>query len=163
VEVWRVVPHAAAVNLVYAGTPSNSDGRRVLAKLAASGASSHSGWPPFFDALPRDALLDIIKIMAAMRPGGKQDTKSQQATTDAAEEDTKSQQATTGAAEEDTKRLPAEDDAVERDVRNPLAKDNATEGDTRSTLAKDQIEDNVDVMMSDVMSEVRLTRFNVKP
>jgi hypothetical protein len=119
-NVCGVTPDVQAVVLVYAGTPSGSLGRRLMSDIVARCASSHSGWPEYFDKLPRDALLDVIKTMAALRPAGKRNTK----------------------------KTSAQDDGVGRDTKSPLAKDHS--------------EGNVDVVMSDVMSEVCLARLKVK-
>jgi hypothetical protein len=68
-----------SVSIIYAGTPSGSPIRRLIADQAAYLAYDDSlygpGWMTFFDGYPREALLDILKTMCRLRGSLTRDVK----------------------------------------------------------------------------------------
>lgn len=69
----RQYPGHNSVNIIYKGTPSASPLRRFIADSVAFAAyddliQGGNGWMAFFDACPREALVDAIKAIVRVRP-----------------------------------------------------------------------------------------------
>lgn len=66
---WNLGPNS--VDIIYKGTPSTSPIRRLIADKVAYQAHDDSrggvGWMDFFDAYPREALVDAIKATVRVR------------------------------------------------------------------------------------------------
>lgn len=69
-STWNMGPES--VKIVYKGTPPTSPLRRLIANSIASWADDDSnlgyGWMAFFDAYPKDALVDALKATVKARP-----------------------------------------------------------------------------------------------
>ncbi|KAF1979084.1 hypothetical protein BU23DRAFT_595528 [Bimuria novae-zelandiae CBS 107.79] len=67
---WNLGPNS--VDIIYKGTPSTSPLRRLIADSVANQAHDDSeegfGWMDYFDAYPREALVDAIKATVRARP-----------------------------------------------------------------------------------------------
>jgi hypothetical protein len=66
---WNLGPKS--VDIIYKGTPSTSPLRRLVADKVAHWAHDDSeegvGWMEFFDAYPREALVDAVKALVRVR------------------------------------------------------------------------------------------------
>lgn len=66
---WNLGP--SSVDIIYKGTPSTSPLRRLVADkvalLAHDDLKQGNGWMAFFDAYPREALVDAIKATVTLR------------------------------------------------------------------------------------------------
>jgi hypothetical protein len=71
-----------SVGIIYAGTPSGSPLRRLVADQVAYVAHDDSeddvGWMTFFDEYPREALLDALKAMSRVRDAVERDFNSRE-------------------------------------------------------------------------------------
>jgi hypothetical protein len=60
-------PCAEAFVIVYDGTPEGSPARRMLVDMYAYGAVDSKCWGSAFEALPREALVDVLRAMVKVR------------------------------------------------------------------------------------------------
>jgi len=60
-------PCAEAFNIIYDGTPEGSPGRRLLVDMYAYSAYDAPDWNKEFDALPHEALADVLRATIKVR------------------------------------------------------------------------------------------------
>ncbi|EAT80614.2 hypothetical protein HBI56_203440 [Parastagonospora nodorum] len=60
-------PCAEAFVIVYDGTPEGSPARRMLVDMYAYGAVDSKCWASAFEALPKEALVDVLRAMVRVR------------------------------------------------------------------------------------------------
>jgi hypothetical protein len=60
-------PCAEAFAIVYDGTPEGSPARRLLADMYAYGAYDAPDWSSEFEALPHEALADVLRATVKVR------------------------------------------------------------------------------------------------
>jgi len=60
-------PCPEALVIVYDGTPERSPARRMLVDMYAYGAVDSKCWAGAFEALPREALVDVLGAMVRVR------------------------------------------------------------------------------------------------
>lgn len=60
-------PCAEAFAIIYDGTPEGSPARRMLVDMYAYGAVDSKCWSSAFEALPREALVDVLRAMVRVR------------------------------------------------------------------------------------------------